>query len=56
MDYIPRTLQVLLVEDNEGDVRLIKEAFSESKIDKNFNVARDGEDALNYLYANTGRY
>ena len=30
MDYIPKTLQVLLVEDNEGDVRLIKEAFSES--------------------------
>ena len=45
MDYIPKSLQVLLVEDNEGDVRLIKEAFSESKVDKNFSVARDGEDA-----------
>ena len=55
MDYIPRSLQVLLVEDNEGDVRLIKEAFSESKIDKTFSVARDGEEALNYLYAR-GKY
>jgi len=60
MDYIPRSLHVLLVEDNEGDVRLIKEAFSESKIDKKFAVAKDGEDALNYLYkrgdyANTQR-
>ncbi len=55
MDNIPRQLQILLVEDNEGDVRLIKEAFSESKIDKVFNVARDGEDALNYLYAR-GKY
>jgi two-component system, chemotaxis family, response regulator Rcp1 len=50
MDYIPRTLEVLLVEDNEGDVRLIKEAFNESKIDKTFAVAKDGEEALNYLY------
>lgn len=50
MDYTPRSLQILLVEDNEGDVRLIKEAFSESKINKHFSVAKDGEDALNYLY------
>jgi two-component system, chemotaxis family, response regulator Rcp1 len=50
MDYTPRSLQVLLVEDNEGDVRLIKEAFHESKVDKNFSVAKDGEDALNFLY------
>ncbi len=50
MDYIPKSLQVLLVEDNEGDVRLIKEAFHESKVDKSFSVAKDGEDALNFLY------
>ncbi len=55
MDYIPKCLQVLLVEDNEGDVRLIKEAFNESKIEKNFSVAKDGEDALNYLYGR-GKY
>lgn len=55
MDYIPKTLQVLLVEDNEGDVRLIKEAFNESKIDKVFSVAKDGEEALNYLYRR-GKY
>jgi len=47
---LKKSLQILLVEDNEGDVRLIKEAFSESHIDKTFSVARDGEDALNYLY------
>lgn len=50
MDNIPKSLQVLLVEDNEGDVRLIKEAFLESNIDKSFSVARDGEEALNFLY------
>ncbi|MCC7158769.1 MAG: response regulator [Ignavibacteria bacterium] len=51
MDIIPRSLHILLVEDNEGDVRLIREAFSESKIEKNFSVATDGEDALNFLHA-----
>ena len=55
MDYIPKSLQVLLVEDNEGDVRLVKEAFNESKIDKVFSVAKDGEEALNYLYRR-GKY
>ena len=50
MDSTPRSLKVLLVEDNEGDVRLIKEAFNESKIEKTFSVAKDGEDALNFLY------
>jgi CheY-like chemotaxis protein len=55
MDTESRSLQILLVEDNEGDVRLIKEAFNESKIDKSFSVARDGEDALNYLYKR-GKY
>jgi CheY-like chemotaxis protein len=51
----PRNLEILLVEDNEGDVRLIKEAFSESRIEKNFSVVKDGEEALNYLYAK-GKY
>ena len=50
MNSTPRSLKVLLVEDNEGDVRLIKEAFNESKIEKTFSVAKDGGDALNYLY------
>lgn len=50
MDSTPKSLQILLVEDNEGDVRLIKEAFYESKVDKSFSVARDGEEALNFLY------
>ena len=50
MEQLTKSLLVLLVEDNEGDVRLIKEAFNESKIDKRFSVARDGEDALNFLY------
>jgi chemotaxis family two-component system response regulator Rcp1 len=45
-----RDLNILLVEDNEGDIRLIREAFSERCINYDFSLARDGEEALNYLY------
>ena len=42
-------VEVLLVEDNPGDVRLIREAFKESGVPGNLRVARDGEQAMQYL-------
>ncbi|MCX7877803.1 MAG: response regulator [Ignavibacteria bacterium] len=45
-----KNINVLLVEDNEGDIRLIKEAFNERRIKKEFSIARDGEEALDFLY------
>lgn len=42
-------LEILLVEDNEGDIRLTIEAFSEAKIRNQIKVVRDGEEALLYL-------
>lgn len=45
-----KNLNILLVEDNEGDVRLIKEAFGERNINKEFSIARDGEEAIKYLF------
>ena len=45
-------INILLVEDNEGDVVLIKEAFSEHIVDYNLQVAGDGERALQYLFRN----
>ena len=45
-----KTLQVLIVEDNEGDVRLIKEAFKDSRMLDKFSVVYDGEQALDYLH------
>jgi chemotaxis family two-component system response regulator Rcp1 len=55
-----RPVEILLVEDNEGDARLTKEAFKENKINYRLSVARDGEDALKFLkqeaqYANSPR-
>ncbi|HKI74174.1 MAG TPA: response regulator [Pseudomonadales bacterium] len=44
------TAEILLVEDNEGDIRLIKEAFKEGKLVNSLHVARDGIEALEFLY------
>ncbi|HEU4455698.1 MAG TPA: response regulator [Longimicrobium sp.] len=44
-----RPIEVLLVEDNPGDVRLTREALREGKVRNNLNVAADGIEALAYL-------
>jgi len=45
-----KTLNVLLVEDNPGDVRLITEALSEIDLPHNLVVAGDGREALDLLF------
>jgi len=42
--------EVLLVEDNPADVRLIGDAFEEIHANHHLSVAPDGEDALNFLF------
>lgn len=42
-------LNILLVEDNPGDVRLTEEALREAKIVNRVWVARDGEEAMDFL-------
>ncbi|QKE41668.1 MAG: response regulator [Ferrovum myxofaciens] len=44
-----RPAEFLLVEDNPGDVRLTKEALTESKLYNNLNVVHDGLEALRFL-------
>lgn len=44
-----RIVNILLVEDNPGDVRLTQEAFKEGKIPVNLQVVMDGVEALRYL-------
>jgi two-component system, chemotaxis family, response regulator Rcp1 len=44
-----KPLEVLLVEDDEDDVRLTREALRDSKVIVNMTVAPDGEDALERL-------
>lgn len=44
-----KPVEILLVEDNEGDVLLTKKAFEQAKIKNNISVARDGEQAIQIL-------
>ncbi len=50
MQKLTRPVDILLVEDNPGDVRLTQEAFRESRMPVKLSVVMDGEDALSYLY------
>jgi len=51
MNRSPRShpVEILLVEDCEGDVRLTKEALRDGKIDNNLTWVRDGVEAMAYL-------
>lgn len=44
-----RPIEILLVEDNPGDVRLTREALTEGKVNNNLYVAKDGVEALDFL-------
>ena len=50
-----RVIDVLLVEDDEGDVLMTREAFEYYKIHNRLHVVRDGEQALQFLHQ-TGPY
>ncbi len=50
MKFLDKPVEILLVEDNEGDVGLIEEVFEEAKIRNNLHVAEDGEEAMLYLH------
>jgi two-component system, chemotaxis family, response regulator Rcp1 len=43
-------VEILLVEDNEADIRLTRESIKEAKIHNNLYVTRDGEEAIEFLY------
>ena len=44
-----RAIEILLVEDNPGDVRLTQEALKENKIMSNLHIVMDGVAAMKYL-------
>jgi len=43
-------VEILLVEDNPGDVRLTQEALRESKVNNNLHVVNDGVQAMAFLH------
>jgi CheY-like chemotaxis protein len=52
---ILKMAEILLIEDNPGDVRLVEEALRENKLLNNLSVARDGVEALAFL-RRAGKY
>jgi CheY-like chemotaxis protein len=46
---LSRPVEILLVEDNPGDVRLTREALREGKVHNNLYIAKDGVEALAFL-------
>lgn len=49
------SIEILLVEDNPGDVRLTQEALNDTKLKNNLHVVMDGAEAIAFL-RNEGRY
>ena len=49
------TVEILLVEDNPGDVRLIMKAFKECRLRNHISVAEDGVEAIAFLHRQ-GKY
>ena len=48
-EFMGRPVEILLVEDNAGDVRLAREGLRECKLLNNLSVADDGVKALAFL-------
>ncbi len=45
-----RSIEILLIEDNPGDVDLTKEALQDAKVRNRLNVVDDGAKAVDFLY------
>jgi len=50
-----KTINILMVEDNPGDVRLTMEALNGAKIRNHIDVVRDGVEAITFLHQE-GKY
>lgn len=48
-DNCSRPAVILIIDDNPGDVRLMKEAFSDCKAPENLYNVTDGEEAIQFL-------
>lgn len=47
-----RQIEILLVEDNESDLELTLHALRKENLANNIHVARDGEEALEFIFCN----
>lgn len=49
----PDAMEILLIEDNEDDIELTREALRAGKIANTLTVLRDGQEALTHLFGNS---
>ena len=47
---LPETADILLIEDNPGDIRLVKEGFDASPLDPTVHAVTNGDDALDFIF------
>jgi len=52
---VPDSIDILIVEDNPGDARLIKEVLNDNKVFNSLYLVNDGVEAMNFL-KNEGKY
>lgn len=54
-DSVMRGLEILLVEDNEGDIYLIQEAMEGLSVPVKLAIKKDGQQAMDYLLESVER-
>lgn len=50
MSYFNRPVEILLIEDSNDDIFLLKEVLKDAKIPINLRIVTDGKKAIEYLY------
>lgn len=50
IEDMPNAFNILLIEDNPGDIRLVVESMKESKKPNNISMVKDGVEAMTYLH------
>ncbi len=50
IEDMPKAVNILLIEDNPGDIRLVVESMKESKKPNNLSMVKDGIEAMTYLH------
>lgn len=49
-DMQSKTVNILLAEDNEGDIFLTRKAFEKANFSHEIHIAKDGEEALDFVF------
>ena len=47
-ENVNKPFEILLVEDNKGDIGLITEFLSDAKVITNLHISEDGEEAIRF--------